>query len=395
MATLALPTSAASSDPTRQAGGRQFLLSRRATSLELRGAAARGRRCCATVRERARRGAPTLAPLALRASISWALRDLRAPSSQQGTRMVPMSRSPPSASSCTGVASCSKRSRLLAALRERPTAWRAGSWVSRTLVTRRRRPCASSSGVEVLAWMFSISARPPRLVGHLAHQHRHLRRGPARRARAQRPLATALSLVGRLTRLRPRPFERRTSDAAASTPQAPDAPPPARLERALRPGCGARLGNFASLQLVEPQAVLGIGAAGRRPPARPPAASGRAAPRGKTDPLGFFVTMISLALKRPEQCGALRARRRAPDSAFSGHADRPAPCGAPVLRPCRSALEAAVGVGAAATTVAGKCRPTAHYSGASPRSAAANDGVAPRRADRPAARHARAAAWAL
>ena len=63
----------------------------------------------------------------------------------------------PSAVCCTGVARLSRRSRLLAALRERPTACAAWSCVSWNSSIRRCSPCASSSGFRSSRWMFSIS----------------------------------------------------------------------------------------------------------------------------------------------------------------------------------------------------------------------------------------------
>ena len=46
---------------------------------------------------------------------------------------------------------------MLAALRERPTACAACSWVWPNSRTSRFRPCASSSGLRSSRWMFSIS----------------------------------------------------------------------------------------------------------------------------------------------------------------------------------------------------------------------------------------------
>ena len=69
-----------------------------------------------------------------------------------------MSRSPAISICCTGSARFSRRSRLLAALRERPTACAACSCVRPNSSTRRFRPCASSSGFRSSRWMFSISA---------------------------------------------------------------------------------------------------------------------------------------------------------------------------------------------------------------------------------------------
>ena len=65
---------------------------------------------------------------------------------------------PPSAAAAPARSGCSRRSRLLAALRERPTACAACSWVRPNSSVRRCRPCASSSGLRSSRWMFSISA---------------------------------------------------------------------------------------------------------------------------------------------------------------------------------------------------------------------------------------------
>ena len=72
-------------------------------------------------------------------------------------RAWPISRSPAISMVCTGSARLSKRSRLLAALRERPTAWAAVSWVRPNSLIRRCKPCASSSGFRSSRCMFSIS----------------------------------------------------------------------------------------------------------------------------------------------------------------------------------------------------------------------------------------------
>jgi len=58
---------------------------------------------------------------------------------------------------CTGSARLSRRSRLEAALRERPTACAASSCVMPNSFTSRCRPWASSSGLRSSRWMFSIS----------------------------------------------------------------------------------------------------------------------------------------------------------------------------------------------------------------------------------------------
>ena len=77
-------------------------------------------------------------------------------SSASSARAWPMSRSPAISIDCTGSARLSRRSRLDAALRERPTACAASSWVRPNSLTRRCRPCASSSGLRSSRWMFSI-----------------------------------------------------------------------------------------------------------------------------------------------------------------------------------------------------------------------------------------------
>src|SRR5574343_1902012 len=79
-------------------------------------------------------------------------------SSASSARAWPMSRSPAISMVCTGSARFKRRSRLLAALRERPTAWPAASCVRPNSRIRRCRPCASSSGLRSSRWMFSISA---------------------------------------------------------------------------------------------------------------------------------------------------------------------------------------------------------------------------------------------
>ena len=73
-------------------------------------------------------------------------------------RAWPMSRSPAISMVCTGSAKFKRRSKLLAALRERPTDCAACSWVRPNSLIRRCMPCASSSGFRSSRCMFSISA---------------------------------------------------------------------------------------------------------------------------------------------------------------------------------------------------------------------------------------------
>ena len=68
-----------------------------------------------------------------------------------------MSSAPSITISCTGLASLSSRSRLVVAVRERPTASAACSWVILNSSTRRCTPAASSIGFRFSRWMFSMS----------------------------------------------------------------------------------------------------------------------------------------------------------------------------------------------------------------------------------------------
>ena len=79
-------------------------------------------------------------------------------SSASSARAWPMSMSPAMSMVCTGSARFKRRSRLLAALRERPTACAACSCVRPNSRIRRCRPWASSSGFRSSRWMFSMSA---------------------------------------------------------------------------------------------------------------------------------------------------------------------------------------------------------------------------------------------
>ncbi|KAG1431903.1 hypothetical protein G6F57_022881 [Rhizopus arrhizus] len=81
-----------------------------------------------------------------------------AASTASNARAWPMSTSPASSIVCTGAAMFSRRSRLLVAERERPIACAACSCVRPNSSSRRRTPCASSSGFRSSRWMFSISA---------------------------------------------------------------------------------------------------------------------------------------------------------------------------------------------------------------------------------------------
>mmetsp|Transcript_41613 Transcript_41613/g.97774 ORF Transcript_41613/g.97774 Transcript_41613/m.97774 type:complete len:208 (-) Transcript_41613:1874-2497(-) len=92
------------------------------------------------------------------AAISLAVVICVAPSSGSSARAWPMSRSPAISMACTGAARFSRRSRLLAALRDRPTVWAACSCVRPNSSVSRFRPWASSSGLRSSRWMFSISA---------------------------------------------------------------------------------------------------------------------------------------------------------------------------------------------------------------------------------------------
>ena len=110
----------------------------------------------------------------------------RAPSSASSARAWPISSAPSISISCTGRASLSRRSRLVVALRERPTASAACSCVILNSSTRRCRPAASSIGFRFSRWMFSISdmasaasSGTSRTSAGTSLEARHLRRAPA------------------------------------------------------------------------------------------------------------------------------------------------------------------------------------------------------------------------
>ena len=138
------------------------------------------------------------------ATISVALQDLlRAVAAAAARARGPCRCRRPSASAAPARPGCSRRSRLLAALRERPTACAACSCVSLNSSTRRCRPCASSSGLRSSRWMFSISAiTAAASSGTSLHQHRHLVQ-PGQPGGAEAALAGDDLVAGR--RRRPAP----------------------------------------------------------------------------------------------------------------------------------------------------------------------------------------------
>ena len=119
-------------------------------------------------------------------------------SSDSRARAWPMSMSPAISMDCTGSAKLSRRIRLLAALRERPTAWAASSCVRPNSLIRRCRPWASSSGLRSSRCMFSIRAIAAAASSATLRTSTGTRSSPASLAARKRRSPAMISYTGRL-----------------------------------------------------------------------------------------------------------------------------------------------------------------------------------------------------
>jgi hypothetical protein len=111
-----------------------------------------------------------------------------------------MSRSPAISICCTGSASEIRRSRLVVALRLRPMAWAASSWVRPNSLISRCTPCASSNGLRSSRWMFSISAIAAAAWSGTSRTSTGTSSSPAMRAARVRRSPAMISYIGRPSR---------------------------------------------------------------------------------------------------------------------------------------------------------------------------------------------------